>query len=286
MKELFILPFDHRSSFSEDILGVSGNLSKGQKKEISDLKEIIFEGFLMSLKRQKNKKHFAILVDEEYGKKILSEAKKRNIMVSLPVEKSGREELALEYGKSFGKHIDRIHPDFVKILIRYNPLNKDVNKNQLKTLSIIDKFARENKYKIILELLVPPAKEDLKLKNYDSKERLERTIGAIKEIKEIIKVYIWKMEGFTITQWKKIIPSIGKNPRIIFLGRGQEKAKVIKWLKSAAGLEEIIGFAIGRTIFLEVLKKYYSKKISRGKAIKTISENFDYYIGLWKKQKG
>ncbi len=283
IKEMIILPFDHRTSFSKDILGTSYKPDKEQREEITNLKKIIFEGFLSTLKKQKNKKSFAILVDEEYGKAILKEAKKKKIKICLPVEKSGKEQLEIEYGKSFGKHVNGIRPDFIKILIRYNPLNTETNKKQLKNLVKIDRFCKKNKYKVILELLVPPAKEDLQCATYDSDKRAERTIEAIKDIKEKLKVAIWKMEGFTKSQWKEIIPLVSKNSRIIFLGRGQDKNKVEKWLRDASQFKEIVGFAIGRTIFLETLKKYHSGKISRDKAIGAIAEKFEHFITLWKK---
>lgn len=282
-QELFILPFDHRSSFLRDILNLSQKPNKKEKEEIKQLKNIIFEGFLSVAKKEKDKKKFGILVDEEYGEEILNNACKKNITICLPVEKSGKEELSLEYGKKFKKHVDKFKPDFVKILIRYNPLNLEKNKKQLKILSEIKKLSK--KYKIILELLVPPTKEEKQLKNYDREIRVERTIGAIEEIKKAIKVNIWKLEGFEKNQWKKVINAVPKESRIIFLGRGQDKNKVIRWLKAAAPFKEIIGFAIGRTTFLETLKKYHKGKISKEKAIKIIAANFKNFIGLWRKYK-
>lgn len=285
IKQLFILPFDHRKSFIKDILNINQKINKKQKEQIKELKQTIFEGFLETIKNHKDKKPFAILVDEEFGENILKQAKKKKIKICLPIEKSGQEELQMEYGTSWKKHIAKFKPDFVKILIRYNPLNYDINKKQLKKLSQINDFCSKNKYKVILELLVPPAKEDLSCVNYDTNERALRTMQAIREIKEKINVAIWKMEGFSDVQWKKIIPLINKNSKIIFLGRGQDQAKVEEWLINAAKQKEIIGFAIGRTIFLNTLKDYYNKKISREKAVEIISQKFNFFINLWRQNK-
>ena len=281
-QELLILPFDHRSSFLRDILCLSAKPDKKQVEEVKELKRMIFEGFLLAANKEKS---FGILVDEEYGENILKEAKEKKIITCLPVEKSGEKILKLNYPKSFEEHIDKFNPDFVKILIRYNPLNKKDNQKQLKVLSQINDFCQKRKYKVILELLVPPAKEDLKIKNYEKEIRAERTVGAINEIKEKIKVDIWKLEGFEKNQWKEVIKATNKGSQIIFLGRGEDKKKVIKWMKAATINKEIIGFAIGRTIFLETLKKYYSKKISKEKAIKTIASNFSSFVKLWRKEK-
>ena len=282
-QELFILPFDHRSSFLRDILDLSQKPNKKEKEEVKQLKNIIFEGFFSVAKKEKNKKKFGILVDEEYGERILNKANKEKVTICLPVEKSGKDELALEYGKKFKEHVDKFKPDFVKILIRYNPLNSETNKKQLKVLYKINKLSK--KYKIILELLVPPTENEKKIKNYDRKIRIERTIGAIEEIKKAIKVNIWKLEGFEKNQWKKVIDTIPKESKIIFLGRGQDKKKVVRWLKAAAPFKEIVGFAIGRTTFLETLKEYHKGKILKEKAIKIIANNFKNFIELWRKQK-
>lgn len=269
--KLFILPFDHRSSFLK--------LSKN-KKEIEELKQIIFNGFLDIFKNYKNKKELGILVDETYGKKIIEQAKKNKIKLCVPIEKSGKEIFECGY-KDLNK-IKEINPEYIKVLVRYNPINIKENKLQLKRLEKINQFCKENKYKILFELLVPPTKEDLKLTDdYDKKIRLDRTIQAIQEIQEKINVNIWKIEGFS----KKGLEEITKitNKKIIILGRGEDKQKVKKWLNNAKEFEQIIGFAIGRTIFQEELKDYLKNKISKEKAEENISKNFLYFINLWNK---
>ena len=41
--KLFVLPFDHRASFSEKMLGFTGDLTDAQKQTITDYKTIIYE---------------------------------------------------------------------------------------------------------------------------------------------------------------------------------------------------------------------------------------------------
>jgi len=270
--KLIILPFDHRSSFLKDIL------NKPQKSRAKEMKKMIFEAFLLVAK---NKKDFAVLVDEELGSDILIDAKKLGIKICLPVEKSGQKELKLEFGNKFKEHIDKFNPDYVKILIRYNPHNTDVNKRQIKVL----KKLNELNYKIILELLVPPTPQESLLPNYDKKIRYINTMKAIEEIKEAINVDIWKLEGFNKKQWEDIIKKINKGSRIIFLGRGENKKKVSNWMESASHFKEIIGFAIGRTIFLEPLKDYENNKISREETVEKIKLNFEYFVNLWNTKK-
>lgn len=274
--KLLILPFDHRSSFLNEIVSSSNN----PKKRIKEMKEMIFESFLFAIK-DKNKEDFAILVDEEYGSKILRQSKKMGIKICLPIEKSGQKELGLEFKDKFEEHINKFSPNYVKILIRYNPINKETNKRQLKILSQINDFCNKNKYKVILELLVPPTEEESSIKNYDDDLRYQKTLKSIKEIKNKIKVSVWKLEGFKEEQWKNIISSINKSSKIVFLGRGESKKKVSEWMVNASKFKEIIGFAVGRTIFLKPLKEFEEGKISKEEAIKKIKNNFNFFINLW-----
>jgi len=285
-KQLIIMPFDHRGSFKKHLIGTK-KITKKQHKELEDLKKMIYQAFLNVYKKHKKKDNLAILVDEEFGAKILKDAKKRKIQICLTTEKSGQKQYGFEYGSSFGKHINKFKPDYVKALVRYNPLNKNVNKAQLKKLKRLSDFCKKNNYKLLIELLVPATDKDLKLakteKKYEKTLRLTRTVQAIKEIKQKVKVDIWKMEGFSAKGWKRIIKVVPKTSSIIFLGRGEDDKKVKKWLMDAKKFEQIIGFAIGRTIFLNALKRYQAKKISKSKAQDLIAKKFQSYINLWNK---
>ncbi len=67
-KDLFVLPFDHRSSFERGLLGVSGRQADPQEVEgLAAYKRIIYEGLLEALEDGVPAESAAILVDEKYG---------------------------------------------------------------------------------------------------------------------------------------------------------------------------------------------------------------------------
>jgi len=288
-EHLLILPFDHRSSFSKNLFGWSGELSTGQKKRISEYKEIVYKGFLEVAEKQTERKHYGILVDQDFGNSILKDAKKKGVTVTMPAEKSGQDAFTFNYGNAFGAWIEKIKPDYVKILVRYHPENKDVNKTQLERLARLNEYCKKHGHKIMFELLVPATEKDMKLaktdKNYDTKIRPIRTVQAIKELKKAIEPELWKMEGFSRADWKKILKVIGKNTEVIVLGRGQDEKSVEKWLKDAATFDQIVGFAVGRTIFFKPLEEYLAKKITKKQAIANIGKNYLKFIKLWQKSK-
>ncbi len=286
---LFILPFDHRSSFSRDLLGYEGTLSKTQHRKVVELKEIVYRGFEHAIASESHRGEFGILIDEEYGSALLRKAKKLGVQICLTTEQSGKEEYYFEYGTGFRAHINAFAPQYVKALVRYNPEHVDLNQRQLKRLKTLADFCHASGYRLLFELLVPPTDANLarvKTKEaFDAKLRATLTIKAIKEIQEIVDVDIWKLEGFTKTEWGKVVKAIKPTARIIVLGRGADKKQVKQWLIDGAAYDAIIGFAVGRTIFYEPLKAYLAGKHSKDEAAEAIGRNFASYVRLWRKTK-
>ena len=121
-KDLFVLPFDHRSSFERGLLGISGRQADPQEVEqLSGYKRVIYEGLLEALESGIPKESSAILVDQKYGAQILADAREQGIITCAPVEKSGQNEFDFEYGADFRQHIEEAAPTFTKALVRYNP---------------------------------------------------------------------------------------------------------------------------------------------------------------------
>ncbi|MEM4336843.1 MAG: DUF2090 domain-containing protein [Candidatus Woesearchaeota archaeon] len=282
----YLLPFDHRTTFIKDILGYKTPLSKKQIEEIKKYKNIIWEAFIRCYKKSKNKKDFGILIDEEFGSEIIKKAKKLGVVIAVAVEKSGQDIFDFEYGEKFGEHILKIRPSYSKVLVRYNPQNKKDNILQLKRLKRLNDFCYKNKIKLLFELIVVPIK---KRNNAGIKQGPQIAVNAIKEIRKFgIEPDLWKLEAMPKKRdWEKIINAIKqknkKKVNIIVLGKGGSKRRVEEWLKTASFFPQIIGFAIGRTIFIKPLQKFKNKKISKKEAVEEIKNNFTHFIKLWEK---
>ena len=155
-KPLFILAFDHRASFSRDLLAVAGEPTAEEVPQIQQLKGIIFSGFKQAVAKDIPKAAAAILIDEQYGSAIIAEAKSQGINFVLSVEKSGQAEFTLEYGGDFAEHINKFNPPFVKALVRYNPAgDAELNKRQLDKLKKFSDWCSNEPTKFLIELLVP-----------------------------------------------------------------------------------------------------------------------------------
>lgn len=292
-KNLYVLPFDHRSSFIKKFIGEISVSIKAQREKVKGYKKIIFQGFLNARQKVKNKNLMAILIDDQFGLDIFKEAKKRGVVTILAAEESGKKLFTLRHGKNFGRNLLKLKPDFVKALLYYNPANKDLNYIQRKRLKELNDFCKKNNFKLIIELLIPPADEDLKKVQSDKKlfDKTIRTGLLLKSIKELreakVEPDIWKLEAAeSVSDWEKIISLVKqggqrKNVGIIVLGRGEDEERVIRWIKIARRVKGINGFAIGRTVFSEPLLEYKDKKNARQEAIKKISDNYLQFIRLW-----
>jgi 5-dehydro-2-deoxygluconokinase len=267
-KNLFILPFDHRSSFAKIFGFGDQNLNTKEKEIIKKAKEIIYEAFKRAVEQGIPKDQASILVDEEYGDIIIRDAKNNNYNIILTTEKSGQKEFNFEYGDDFRQHIEKYGPNIVKALVRYAP---NINQSKLRTLS---DYCHEAGYKFLLEVLT------------ENKTEFQ-AISAIKEFQDAgIEPDIWKMEGMeTEKEYQEITFQAKSGNRqdvgVVILGRGEKQEAVEKWIKVAAKIKGVIGFAVGRTVFLNSLIEYNSGKIDRKKCIETIANNFLHFYHIF-----
>ncbi|MFH1631821.1 MAG: DUF2090 domain-containing protein [bacterium] len=268
---LFILPFDHRSSFCK-LLGFEYPVNKKQAKVVARMKNIVFDAFLEARKQVDRPDEHAILVDEEFGSAILKKARRQKIRFAQTVEKSGQKVFDFDYGADFGKRLLKFKPEFAKALVRYNPNQHAVNKTQNAKLKKLSRFCRQNHIKLMLEVLV--------------EGKGDRSALVTRSIKQIQKAgvdpAIWKIEGLEkVSDWRAVRRETD-DPAIV-LGRGESRHEVEKWIKTAAKSGDATGFAIGRTIFAKPIADYAAHKIDRETAVEKISNNYLHFINLWER---
>ena len=293
MNELYILPFDHRSTFVRDLLGFKYPLSLEQKKSVEEAKYIVFDGFKQVYRDYSNKNYLGILCDEEFGLPILKEAKTSGINFAVCTEKSGQESFEFEYGDKFSEHLLKLKPEWAKALVRYNPASIEINIKQREVLKKLYDFCAGNGIKMMVEPLIIPTKEQLDevsgdKKVFDFSVRPTLMPILVQEFYESgIFPQVWKIEAVeTRRDWQKIIEAVtGKGSRkdshLIVLGRGESWEKVVDWLKLASHFKEIIGFAVGRTVFWEPLVSFQKKELTRDEAVSEIAKRYKLLIEIW-----
>jgi myo-inositol catabolism protein IolC len=295
--KLYILAFDHRGSFQKKFFGIDGEPDSEQTAIIADAKHLIYEGMLQAIGAGADPSVTGVLVDEQFGSTIPTEAKERGLKLAMPAERSGQNMFDFQYGQDFPQHIERFDPDYTKVLVRYNPDGDSAaNREQLGKLRQLSDWLAQHKPGFLFELLVPA--EDAQLQavggdtdRYDAELRPELMRRAIAEIQDArIDVDIWKIEGVDRRSDCEMLVAQARsggrdNVHCVVLGRGADDAKVDHWLTQAAPVDGFIGFAIGRSIWWDPLKAYVDGKIERSAGARKIAENYLRFVAVYERAK-
>jgi len=294
---LYVLPFDHRGSFQTKMFGWKGDLTAEQTAEIAAAKQVIYDAFKAALAGGVAKQKAGILVDEQFGAALLSDAVGHCYITACPAEKSGQDEFDFEYGEDFGKHIEAVEPTFCKVLVRYNPEGeKSLNQRQAARLKRLSDYLHGSKRLFMFELLVPAEPAQLERfkgdkKAYDTQLRPELMARAIEQLQDAgIEADVWKIEGLSRREdCEKIVKSARRNGRdkvgCIVLGRGEDDKKVREWLAIGAAVKGFIGFAVGRTTFWDPLVDWRAKKTTRAAAVTEIARRYREWVDIFEQAK-
>jgi myo-inositol catabolism protein IolC len=285
-ESLFLVAFDHRSSFSRGLFGASEPLPPGVAARVTDTKEVIFEAFELAIARGAPRRQCGILVDEQFGASVARKAKERGFLLAMPVEQSGQLEFHLQYGQDFGRHIEAFDPDFCKVLVRYNPEgDRALNARQAQKLARLSEWLHARERKFLFELLVPATPEQLERcggqERYDRELRGRLVVDAVRELQAGgVEPDIWKIEGLeTATECARVVEraraGVGREGVVcIVLGRGASSDRVRAWLATAAPVAGFDGFAIGRTLWEESLERYVAGVSTRDDTRDEIADRY------------
>ncbi|MEI7512328.1 MAG: DUF2090 domain-containing protein [Candidatus Uhrbacteria bacterium] len=290
-KPLAILPFDHRSFLTRTLFNKTKDLTEEEKEIIKEFKKIIYQGFLKGIEMGVPQDEAAILVDEEYGADLLADARKRGIVTILTTEKSGTELFEFQYGDDFDEHIETIKPTFAKVLLHYRA-DGDVSKNQiqLERIKLLADWCIANEYGLLMEPLISPTeaeKNSIGQERFDNEIRPGLTVELIKQFHAAgIEVDVWKIEGFNAPEaYRAAVAEARADGRddvgCVVLGRSETEAHVDGWIKAGKGIDGMIGFAVGRTIFWDALDSFHKGQIDRETAIGEIAENYLHFYEVF-----
>jgi myo-inositol catabolism protein IolC len=292
-RPLYILPFDHRSSYISGLFGWKEPLNPEQINAVASSKRVIYAGFEHALADHVPQDRVGILVDEEFGSAILRDAASKSYTTAVSVEKSGQDEFEFAYGDDFAQHIEAVHPTFAKVLVRYNPDgDAALNQRQASRLARLSDFLHQANTLFMFELLVPPEPAQLEQaggdKNaYDLQIRPRLMVQAVQDLQDAgVEPDVWKVEGLDRREdGVKLVDAAHRSGRdtvgLIVLGRGAERDHVVHWLQTAATVPGFIGFAVGRTTFWQPLVDVEAKRISTDEAATQIAHNFEGWIRIF-----
>lgn len=279
-EKLFILPFDHQTGLWK-AFGWLEPITPEQISLMHTTRMITYQGYLHGLTLGIPQSETAILTDDVYGAQVLAQAKKDNVPVIYTLEKSGQPSLVFQHD-DWQERILEQKPDWIKTLVRFNPTAPAADLAlSLENLKKVSDFAHEHQIPYMIEPLVQPTEEQKDIADFDHNLRHDLTVTMIHTIYQAgISPTVWKIEGSDIstfyTRAAEAIQTYDDQSRIVVLGRNETLEKVISWIQAGIHEQKVIGFAVGRTVFLEALKKFLSGDFTSEEAIHEIGERYHH----------
>ena len=290
-EKLFILPFDHRSYFLKKIGITDRQPTESEQGLVTNLKQVIYQGFQKAIALGIPQESAGILVDDIYGASILRDAKSKGITIIQTTEISGKDCFEFEHGDDAEKFLIAVQPNYAKALVRFDPRkNTHDEEVSIANLKKLNDMCIKNNIGFLIEPLIMPTDADIA--QYGDKHEFDESLRPSLLLQMInlfhqhgIDPDIWKIEGFIHSEnYLKVseqLQSIKPSARIIILGRGETDDYVAQWINAGKHVENVIGFAVGRTIFDTALDNYRAGSMSIDQASDMIAKNFFHFYQLF-----
>jgi myo-inositol catabolism protein IolC len=290
---LYLLAFDHRSSFERGLFGATPPLSPEVRDGIAKAKQIIFEANRLAVRSGAPADRAGVLVDEEFGSAVARRASELGVPLAMPVERSGQDEFDFQYGAHFTEHIEAFDPTFVKVLVRYNPEgDPDLNRRQTERLARLSKWLRGVHRTFLFELLVPATTAQLDSfedhqQDYDRHLRPRLVVQTIASLQAGgVEPDIWKIEGLDSEEDASAVvrqARAGGRDHVvcIVLGRGADWDSVVRWLQVGARVPGFAGFAVGRTLWHDALVDHLAGLSTDTETAQVIADRYQMLIDVY-----
>jgi myo-inositol catabolism protein IolC len=270
------------------LFGVTGTPAGEQLADMRNAKSLIFAAAERLAGTDIGGGQLGVLVDEQLGADVARRAKAAGFVLAMPAEVSGSDRLRFEYGDDFPRHIEAFDPDWVKVLLRFNPADPaDLQQDQITTLRRLNDWVADHRRHWMLELLVPPTREQLTAHDdqalFDARERPGLTVQVVKTLTDGgIDPRIWKLEGYETADGAQLVldavRAADPASSCIVLGRNAPQRQVDHWLDVAAPLEGYVGFAIGRSIWDDPLADLRAGRSDQEATENQISERYAGFV--------
>jgi myo-inositol catabolism protein IolC len=293
---LFILAMDHRASFGTTLFGVKDDdPDPAQLAAMKSAKQLIFAGLQEAAGRLTTGRA-GVLVDEQYGQGVIDQAAgAAGVVLAVPVEASGHDWFTLEWGTRWLEHVQLIKPDYAKVLVRDNPRFAAAQRgSQLAQLARVTAGLASIGQPLIYELLVPATEEQLAQAGGDA-GAYDRDIrpGLVAQViadnqARGVEPALWKVEGLeTVAAARQVAEQAkagGRAADLIVLGRDAPAERLNHWLQVASQVPAFVGFAIGRSIWEDVVRDYEASgqdAAAAAAARGTVAERYLSFVAQW-----
>jgi myo-inositol catabolism protein IolC len=283
---LFILAMDHRGSFGKTLFDVRDDQpTPDQLARMKAAKSLIFAGLRQA---SPSVGRPGVLVDEELGSDVI-EAARGAVVLAIPVEASGQDWFTLQYGDQWLDHVLAVGPDYAKVLVRDNPAFAAADRSaQLDRLATVSAGLARNGIPFLYELLVPATDDQLasvdgSADRYDRDVRPSLVAQVIADNQRAgVQPTLWKVEGLDTVDAAREVAAQAGDADLIVLGRDAPAARLNSWLEIAGQVDAFVGFAIGRSIWEEPIRRHNDGALSDDDATTEIADRYLAFTTHWR----
>ena len=284
---------DHRESFGRTLFEVEhDDPDQAQAEAMRSAKLLIFQGLQVAQPKVTSGR-IGVLVDERYGQEVIDAVKGNAdpMVLAVPVEASGHDWFTLEWGDQWLEHVESVKPGYAKVLVRDNPGFDAAQRDaQLTSLAQVSAGLRTVGVPLLYELLVPATDAQLAQAGHDAGV-YDRDLrpGLVAQViadnqAHGVEPTLWKVEGLeTVEAAQQVAAQAkagGRTADLIVLGRDAPAERLDYWLEVASQVDAFVGFAIGRSIWEDVLSRYEAFGATDSAAVNARREIADRYLGF------
>ena len=268
-KNLAVFAFDHRDPFSA-LAAETGR----DAKAITAFKNLAFRAVAEASSELEGQNDVGILVDDTYGQSVLFESNRYPFWVGRSIEKTGVNPLMFEGKADVGSTL-QAWPENHVVKCLFRPGAKDapevVEENE-RQLCRLFSGARSTGHDLLLEIIVD-----------QPQTREEQDACLLRWMRRCYELGVypdyWKILPVADQgTWQAIEALIGEyDPYcrgILFLGLNVAEAELVKRFAALPESPRALGFAIGRSIFLEPARKWFAGQMSDEDAVATMRDCF------------
>lgn len=270
-EDLLVMAFDHRIIFecAADAAGID-------RSEISRLKKLIYDGFERAI-GSSGDSGCALLIDPLYGADVLAEATKRGRRIGVPIEAAGFTPTRwIDGASAYSLVVARPMRWFVKALFRLHPTqSQELRDAQHERMREVQSACEALDRELMIEIIEP---EGLAFAGGEVPNLITECVAAG------IEPTWWKLPSVSAGDWRALEDSLdnaGSDARVIVLGGGRTLADFDDAIRVARRSPRAGGFAVGRTVFDDAMKAFFSRAPS-DEIPARVAERYAHLISTWR----
>lgn len=278
-EQLFVLAFDHRKQLEE-----IASVSESSIEDIRRFKSLVCGAAEQVGQRDHGNVKLGVIVDERYGDAVLSRMTNNGWWIGRPVEIPGSRPVQFEPRNNMGLPLTSWPKSHVvKCLVHYHPDDPlDLRLDQERLVCQLHEDCIDLDRELLLEIITS---------SVDEASDDSTAANAIRRFYNLgVFPAWWKLESQTADAWQEIGDVINdRDPYcngVLLLGLDAPEDVLAASFRVAAPNSICKGFAVGRSIFGEVARRWFAGELNDHEAAGRIAEKYERIIRIWQHAAG